>query len=165
MQPRCRLVEDVKRPPRAAPAEFLRQLDALGFAARKCRRWLPEFDVIQPDIVQGFQHRVNFGDVLEVRDRLPDFHLQHVVNRLAAILHLQRFVVETLPAADRARHPNIGEEVHFQFVRAIAFARFATPTGPVETESPGLIPAHLRLGHLRVQRTDLVEHLDIRCGV
>src|ERR1700724_836326 len=50
VEPRRRLIEDVERAPGRAAREFLRQLDALRFATGKCRRGLPEMDVIEADI-------------------------------------------------------------------------------------------------------------------
>ena len=95
-------------------------------------------------------------------ERLLHVHLQHVVDVLALEADLQRLAVEAPALADRARHPDVGEEVHLQPVRAVALARLAAAAGLVEAEPARLVAAHLRLGQLREQGADLVEHLDVR---
>ncbi len=61
-----RLVEQVERLAGAAAAQLARQLDALGFAARQGRGGLPEFDVVQADVVQRLEHGADARDVGEM---------------------------------------------------------------------------------------------------
>ncbi len=76
--------------------------------------------------------------------------------------HLQRFnTVETSAFAHRARHPDIGEEVHVEAVGAGAFAGFAAAAWFVEAETAGLIAAHLGVRQAGKEGADLVEYLDI----
>ena len=157
-----RLVEDVERLPGAAADEFLRQLDALRLAAGERGRRLAELDVVEAHVVQRLHHRANFRDVLEVFERLRDLHFQHVLDRLAAVLHLERFAVEPAALAHRALHPHVGEEVHCELVRTVPLARLAPPAGLVEAEPARLVTPHLRVRHLRVQRADFVPQFDVR---
>src|SRR5579864_2053037 len=50
-----RLIQNVECAPRRATRKFLRQLDALRLTARERRRRLPEMDVIEADVAQGFE--------------------------------------------------------------------------------------------------------------
>ena len=77
--------------------------------------------------MQRLQHRADLGNVLEMFERLLHVHFEHVVDVLALEAHLQRLAVEAAALADRARHPDVGEEIHLQPVRAVALARFAPP--------------------------------------
>jgi len=52
---------------------------------------LPEFDVIQPDVVQGLKHRGNGRIVRKVLQGLLHVHLQHVRNALALEVNLESF--------------------------------------------------------------------------
>src|SRR6185312_1774968 len=158
---RSRLVENVQRFACAFANEFLGQFDALGFAARKRGRWLAELDVIESDVVQRLHHRLDLRHVFEVLERLGHFHFQHIVDRFAAILDLQRFAVEAAALANGTSDPDIGEEVHFELVGAVALASLAAAAGLVETEAAGLIAANLGVRHLGVQRTNFVPQLDV----
>ena len=144
-----RFVEQIQGFPGAAFDQFARQLDALGFAARERRRRLSELDVIQADVVQRLQFVAHVGNVLEQLQRLLDVHLEHIGDGLALELDLQRFVVVPMSLADRAGHPHIGEEIHFQAIRAVPFAGFAATARDVEAEPARLVAAPLGLGQLR----------------
>ena len=67
-----------------------------------------------------------------------------------------------MPLADGARHPDVGEKIHFEPVRAAPFARLAAAPRDVEAESPRLEAPHLRFGQLREQVADQVEQFDVR---
>src|SRR5262245_8388317 len=95
-------------------------------------------------------------------ERLLHVHLQDVADALVLEADLQGLAVEAAAFADRTCDPHVGEEVHLQALRAIAFARLAAAAGLVETESAGLVAADLRLRQLRVQIADLIEDLDVR---
>ena len=151
MQAGGRLVEDVQRPAGARRHSSLGQLDALGLAAGERRRGLAELDVVEADVVQRLQHRPNLRHVREVLQRFLHVHLQHVVDVLALEADLQRLAVEAPALADRAGHPDVGEEVHLQPVGAVALARLAAAARLVEAEAARLVAAHLRLGHLGEQ--------------
>ena len=60
-----------------------------------------------------------------MRQRLLDVHFQHFGDRLALVADLQGLVVEAMALADRASDPDVGQEVHFQLVGAVAFAGLA----------------------------------------
>ena len=112
--------------------------------------------------MQRLQHRADFGDVREVFERLLHVHLEDVMDVLVLEAYLQRLAIEAVAFAHRTRHPHVGEEVHLQPIRPVPLARLAAAAGLVEAEAPRLVPADLRLRHLRIEVADQVEDLDVR---
>ena len=110
----------------AAFDQFAGQLDALGFASRERRRGLAQLHVVQAHVVQRLQFVADVGDVLEQLQRLLHVHFQHFRDRLALELDLQRLVVVAVAPAHGASHPHVGQEVHLQSIRTVAFACLAT---------------------------------------
>ena len=164
MQPGGRLVQDVQSLARPLLDQLARQLDPLRFAAGKRRRGLAELDVIEPDVVQGLKHAGDLGDVGEVLEGLLHVHVEHVADAVALEPDVEGLAAEPFALADRARHPDVGEEVHLQTVRAVAVAGLAPAarTATLKLNRPGSVSAGFRLGKLREQVADLVEQLDVR---
>ena len=79
--------------------------------------------------------------------------------------HLQGLAIEAPALANRARHPDIGEEIHFQPIGAVALARLAAAPRLVEAKAARLVAAHLRFGQLGKEGADLVEDLDVSRGI
>ena len=66
------------------------------------------------------------------------------LKRICSVSRLNR-----LAFADGARHPDVGEEVHFEAIRrAVSLARLASAAGLVEAESAWFVATHFRFGHL-----------------
>ena len=130
-----RLVEDVERAAGAAPRQFLRQLHALRLAAAQRRRRLAELDVAEADVLQRPQLVGDRREVLEQRQRLVDGQVEHVGDRLAAVLDLERLAVVAPALALLARHVDVGQEVHLDGDDAVALARLAAPALDVEREA------------------------------
>ena len=93
-------------------------------------------------------------EVLEQRQRLVDGQLEHVGDRLAAVLDLERLAVVAPSLALLAGHVDVGQEVHLDRDHAVALARLAAPALHVEREAARLEAARLRLGHHREQIAD-----------
>ena len=130
VQPGGRLVEDVERPPGAAPLQLARQLHALRLAARQRRGRLPELDVAEPHVVERLQLALDRRDVLEEVQRLLDRHVQHVGDVAALVGDLQRLAVVAGALAHLARHVDVGQEVHLDLDLAVALARLAAAARP-----------------------------------
>ena len=162
VQPRRRLVQEIERAARGPLAQFAGQLDSLRFAPGERRRWLPELDVVEADVVQCLQQGRDVRNVLEVLESLLHVHLEDFGDRLSFVTHLERFSLEAGPLADGTGHPHIGEEIHLQAVRTPTFARLAAAVGDVEAEAARLEAAHFRFGQLREQVANQVEELDVR---
>lgn len=161
VQPSCRFIQQINCAARRTLAEFASEFDSLGLATRQRRRRLAQLEIIQTDIVQRLQQLLDRSDVLEVFESLLHIEFQHVSNALVLELHLQRFVIEAMPAADGARHPQIRQEIHFEFIAAVPFARFAASTADVEAEAARLVSAALRVRQLREEVADQIEDFDI----
>src|SRR5579884_2645278 len=160
-----RLVEHVERPARRAARQLGRELDALRLAARELRRRLAHLDVAEPDLADRLELVLDARDRREELRRLVDAHREHVGDRLALVLHLERLGVVALALADFARDVDVGQEVHLDLDDAVALARLAASALHVEREASGRVAAHLRLGRQRVQLADQVERAGVRRGV
>src|SRR4029077_1189835 len=90
---------------------------------------------------------------------------EHLVDRAAAQLHLEHFLLEALPAAYLARHEYIREKHHLDQHVARALARLAADTGHVERERAGGEAARPRQRLGGEQGPELVEGLDVRDGI
>ena len=83
---------------------------------------------------------------LEEVGRLLDRHVEHVGDRLALELHLQRLAVVALALADVAGDVDVGQEVHLDLDDAVALAGLAAAALDVEGEAPRLVAARLASG-------------------
>src|SRR5450830_1585893 len=145
-----RLVEDVQRLAGGPLTQFGRQLDALGLATREGHGALAKADVAEPDGVQQLQHMLEACVRLEEVQGLFDRHLQHVGDGLALVADLERLGVEARPVAHLAGHVDVRQKLHLDLGEPVALAGLATAALHVEAEPARLVPAHLRLGHARV---------------
>ena len=161
----CRLIQDVERAAGGSAAQLLGQLHALGLAAGKGGGRLAQSHIVHAHIPQGLQHMEDLGLVSEVFDGPADFHFKYLGYVLALILDLQGFAIEAFTFANFAFDPDIGQKIHLQAHRAVAFAGFASAPADVETEPPRLVRAQARIGQLRHERPDMIEDSDIRCGI
>jgi hypothetical protein len=123
----------------------------LRLAAGKRGGGLPELDVSQADIHQGFQFTGQGRNRFEQFQGVFHGHFQYVVDGVAFVKDVQCFPVVSFAVADIAGHIHIGQEVHFDFDQAIALAGFAAATAHVEAEAPGRIAARTRFRNLSEQ--------------
>ena len=75
--------------------------------------------------------------------------------------NLQRFAIKAFTFTDRALHPDICQEIHFQLVLTIAFTRFTTSSLDVETKASGFIPTPFRIRNLYEQLANVIKHFDV----
>ncbi len=158
MEARGGLIEDVEGLARVAPAQFGRQLDALRLSARKRGAALPQLDVAQAHIGNRADLAHDARDALEEGHRLIDVHVQHIVDGLALVAHLQRLAVVAPAAARGAEYAHIGQEVHRYGLYARAKALIAATAGHVEREATGLVAAYLRFGQAGKEVADVGEN-------
>ncbi len=97
------------------------------------------------------------GDGVEEAEGLLDRHVEHLGDRLALVVDLQRLPVVAGAVAHLAGDVDVGQEVHLDLDGAVAGARLAAPALDVEAEAPGLVAAHLGLGRGREQLAHVVE--------
>ena len=117
--------------------------------------------VIEAHIVERLEFGFDFWEILEKTKSFFDRHVEHFGNRLVAILDLECLPVEPLPLADRTRYPDIGQEVHFQFVGAIALAGGTPSRFDIEAEPSRCVAAFFGIGKLCVKFSDFIKQLDI----
>ena len=115
----------------------------------------------EADVNEGAQVTGDGGDAGEEVGPLLDRHVQHVGDRLALEVHLERLAVVAGAVADLARHVDVGQEVHLDLDRAVTGARLAAPALDVEGEPTLLVAADLGLGRGREQGADAVEHAGV----
>ena len=73
----------------------------------------PSVEVAEADVARASAAcRAIRGTPRRRSQRLLDRHVEHVGDRLAAELHLQRLAVVALALADVAGDPDVGQEVH-----------------------------------------------------
>ena len=124
-------------------AKFLRQLDPLRLSTGQCGRRLSQLDVVQSHVMKRPKDPRHSGHVLEVFQRLLDVHIQHLGDVLALVPHHQRFIVEPGAAAYVAFHPYVWQEVHLDFLQAVAATCFTPADFDVKAESARLEAPHL----------------------
>ena len=132
--------------PVARLRQLLGELDALGLAAGERRRLLADVDVAEADAVERLHLLADRGHGGEEVLGLLDRHVEHVGDRLALELHLQRLAVVALALADVAGDVDVGQEVHLDLDDAVALAGLAAAALDVEGEAAGLVAARLGLG-------------------
>ena len=134
MEARRRLVEEEEGVGARVSAEMGRQLDALGLAARERRQRLAEAQVLEPDVGQGLQAATHVRHVRERLERFRDRQIEHVADAATLPADLEDLGLEARPVAVRARHVDVGEELHLDALEAVAAARLAAPASDVEGE-------------------------------
>jgi hypothetical protein len=70
-------------------------------------------------------------------ERLLDRHLEHVGDRAALVVDLQRLAVVALARADLARDVDVRQELHLDLEDPVALAVLAAAALDVEAEAPG----------------------------
>ena len=83
-----------------------------------------------------------------------DGEIEHLGDRLAAVLHVERLAVVAAALALLAGHEDVGQEVHLDGDDAVALAGLAAPALDVEREAAGPVAAGLGLGHHGEQIAD-----------
>ena len=171
MQADSRFIQDIQRMRRLLPApgnivaylgELGDELDTLRFATGQRRRWLPQRQIAQPDILHQLQRVSDLRDRAEKFDGLIHFHGQHLADIAATPRHRQRLGIEALPVTHVARHFHIGQEAHADGADPLAFARRATSVARVERKARRRVPACARFERLGKQFSDCIPHPDVR---
>ena len=155
------LVQDIDGLAGGALGQLGGQLDPLGLAAGQGGGGLAQLDVAQAHLVEGLELVVQPGEVLKEGEGLLHRHLQHLIDVLAFVAHLQGLPVVPLALAHLAGHVDVGEEVHLNFQQAVALAGLAAPAPDVEGEAARAVAPGLGVGGGGEQITDVVEQAGI----
>ena len=158
MQARGGLVQHVDGLARAALGQLRGQLDALGLAPGQLRGGLTQADIPQSHIVERLNLPGNGRHVLKEFQRVLHGHIQHVVDALALVLHIQGLPVIALAAADLAGHVHVRQEMHLDFDDTVAAARLAASALHVEAETALAVALCLGVRGGGEQVPDQVEH-------
>ncbi len=97
----------------------------------------------------------------KISDGLAHRQVEDLGDVLALELDAQGGLVEALALADLAGDEHVGEEVHLHELHAVALAGLAPAALHVEAEAAGLVAESARLGRLREDVADEVEHLGV----
>ncbi len=131
------------------------ELDALRLAAAQRRRRLAELDVAEADVLQRAQLVGDRREVLEQRQRLVDGQVEHVGDRLAAVLDLERLAVvaAALALLARARRRS-GRKCISMAITPSPWHASQRPPLTLNEKRPGRKPRALRFGQHREQLAD-----------
>ena len=92
-------------------------------------------------------------------------HFKHVVNILTLIPHVKGIAVISLTLADVTLYVNVGKEVHFNALNAVALASLASAAANVKGESARVVAACLCILGLGKEVSDICEQTRVGCGV
>ena len=160
-----RLVQDVDGPTVGALLQLRGELNALRLTARKRSSGLAEANVAQTDVDKRGKVAVNRVDGLEEVRCLRNWHVEHLGDVLALVVHLQGLAVIASALTHLTRNIHVRQEVHLDLDGAIALACLTAPTLDVEGEAAGLVAANLGLLGFGKKVSDLVKDARVGCWV
>ena len=114
---------------------------------RPRKRLLPQADVSQSDLGQGFQGIGNFGHRAEKIHAFIHCHVQHIGNVFSLVGNFQRLAVVTLSITGLTSHIDWRQKIHFNHTHAAAFAEFTTTAFYIERKSTGIVSTNFGLGY------------------
>jgi hypothetical protein len=114
-------------------------------------------DVAEPDVVQRLELRRDGRHRREEVVRLGDRHLEHVGDRAALVVDLERLAVVALALADLARDVDVRQELHLDLQDPVALAVLAAAALDVEAEAARLVAADARLRDAGEELADRAE--------
>ena len=163
MQPGRRLVENQQAVLVLLIREPLDELQPLRLAATQDIQRLAEREVAQPHLLQHHQrlHHFLFAHLGEKADRLRDRQLQHVVDGFPREPDFQHMRLVAPPLALRAADEDIAQELHLDFLEAIAPAALAASHARVEGKRARRQPLRDRVRRLGEKIADAVEDAEI----
>src|SRR5262249_11474727 len=102
------------------------------FAAGKRGRRLAQSQIAQANLIQHSQTVRDLVHITEEGDGLAHRHLQHVMNVLAAITHVENLLFEPGAFAFFANQFYVWEELHLNRDRAVPLTDLTTSSGDVK---------------------------------
>ena len=103
--------------------------------------------------------------MLEELNSHVDGHIEHIVDALTLILHLQRLAVVAVTTTLAAAYIDIGQEVHLYGLVTRTAACLASSTLNIEREATRLIASNLRIGCLLEELANIGKDISICCWV
>ena len=137
----------------------------MSFATRESCCWLTELDIAETDFLNCFQLWGDAWDICEKFNSFVNCHIKNFGNIFAFVFDFESFVIITLAVTIGAGDVDVGEEVHFDFVDAVALAMLATTAFDVERETTSFVAAELGLGLGGVETADSSKDTSVGGGV
>jgi len=137
----------------------------LRLAAGERGGGLAEPDVAEADLVEYVELVDDLRMAGEVNQRLFDGHVEDIVDVLALVTDLEDGGLVASAVAFFARQLHVGEELHLDCDRSVAFADIAAASGDVEGEVSGGEAAALRVRLRGEERADVIERFDVGYGI
>src|SRR6202046_5119031 len=159
------LVKNIQDAGILLPRKMRCKFQSLCFASRKRRARLSQSEVPESDFFQHSQPRSNFRIRREKRKRLAHRHLQHIMNVLFFVTHVQHRTLVTCPPAIFADQLHVSEKTHLHRYGSISLARFAPTAGNVEGKMSSRESALLRFRCRRKKFSYRIERLQIRSRI
>ena len=151
-------IEDVNGFGSRSLGEIECELDPLCFPARERRSGLPEFYILEPDIVEYFEHPSDAGKCGEKFECLLDGHSENFRNSFSFESNLKRFGIVSASSAGLTFYIDIWKEVHLDLLDSGSFACFASSSFGIEAEPSDPIPSFLGFKRCREHFADMGEH-------
>ena len=158
MQTGGRLIENIDGLAGRAFGQLGRQFGALRLTAGQRRGGLTQLNIAETDLAHSLQSACDLGHVGEELTCFIYRHIQHLIDVLALVAHLERFLVVAAALAHVTGNVHIRQKVHFDFEQAVTRTRLAAAALDIERETARAVAARLGIRRLGEQIADVVEH-------
>ena len=135
-------------------AEVADELEPLRFASAERIQRLAEREIAEADLGEHGEPALNVRLRREKRQRVADGRVEQIGDRAAVPGDRQHLWLEAAAFADRARHEDVGEELHLDAFVAEPLAVVAAAVAAVEREAAGAVTGLLRGGRRGVELPD-----------
>ena len=125
MQTCCGFIQDVQGVARRSTGQFRGQFDTLAFPAAQCGSRLPQFDIPQSNVLQGFDFLMMEGTFLKIHSFVYR-HIQHLMDVFVFVPNGQGIAFVALALTFRAGDMHVRQEIHFYDLHAGSFAGLAS---------------------------------------
>ena len=122
-------------------------------------------DVTKADVFKGLEDAADLWVSLKEFKGVVDAHVENIGDRFAAVLDLERRLIEATSTAHFAGDVDVGEEVHLDFFLPITSTSVAASAFDVEAEAAALVAVHSRLREVGERGSDEVEDFGVGCRV
>ena len=146
---------------RQRSAQEARQLEPLRLAAGEGGDRLAEPQVVQPDVEQRAEPRLDLGAMAKEHERFAHRQVEDFGDVPAAVGDFEDFRPIAGAAAFRAADQHVGQELHVDREEAVPLAGVAAPSLDVEAEPAGVVVPQLGVVGGGEGLADLVERLQV----
>ena len=133
------LIKEIEGAPRVSFAQFPGEFHPLGFTPRKGCGRLPELDVAEPHIHQGFQLVSNVGHIFKEGVGLVYGHVENIGDVTSFVFDFQGVPVKAKSPAGFTGHVHVGKKMHLYLDDPVTVACLTSSPPHVEAETPGFV--------------------------